>query len=254
MNIWAIKQNLLSIFEEIEDNGGELTPDLEKELTITQEVFANKVKDYTCVIKSLTSDLDDIKLEQKRLKELYENKEKTIAKLKEIIIDAIEQFGDTNKSGVKYVDYGTGKVSVRKSTAVEVDDDCVKSIGVAITELFDNIRFDNMLDVYDKVDIDDVIQIISEDVEKSDGECIPGYTVSKEELDKVNLDVTLQIPASKITDAAGYQVIKEILKLTKLVKMSSSVSKSLIKNDLVNDGSCLPHIAKLKTNKNITIK
>ena len=37
MNIWQIQQDLLDIFNELEDNGGELTPELEEKLAVTQE-------------------------------------------------------------------------------------------------------------------------------------------------------------------------------------------------------------------------
>ena len=44
MNIWQIQQDLLDIFNELEDNGGELTPELEEKLAVTQEDFKNKIK------------------------------------------------------------------------------------------------------------------------------------------------------------------------------------------------------------------
>ena len=49
-NIYNIQQNLLSIFEQIEENEGELTPELELALQINQANFKNKVRDYTKVI------------------------------------------------------------------------------------------------------------------------------------------------------------------------------------------------------------
>ena len=52
MNIWQIQQDLLDIFNELEDNGGELTPELEEKLAVTQEDFKNKIKSYGEVIKS----------------------------------------------------------------------------------------------------------------------------------------------------------------------------------------------------------
>ena len=39
MNIWQIQQELLSIFDELEENGGELTEELEQQLAISQEDF-----------------------------------------------------------------------------------------------------------------------------------------------------------------------------------------------------------------------
>ena len=42
MNIWQIQQELLDIFNELEENGGELTSELEDKLNITQSEFKNK--------------------------------------------------------------------------------------------------------------------------------------------------------------------------------------------------------------------
>ena len=62
-----------------------------------------------------------IKEEIARLKDLQKSKEKTIDNLKKIMAMAINAFGDTNKSGTKFLDYGTGKVSIRKFDSIEVD-------------------------------------------------------------------------------------------------------------------------------------
>ena len=69
MNIWQIQQDLLDIFNELEDNGGELTPELEEKLAVTQEDFKNKIKSYGEVIKSLKGEIDTIDKEIARLKE-----------------------------------------------------------------------------------------------------------------------------------------------------------------------------------------
>ena len=56
-NIYNIQQNLLSIFEQIEENEGELTPELELALQINQANFKNKVRDYTKVIQQFETDI-----------------------------------------------------------------------------------------------------------------------------------------------------------------------------------------------------
>ena len=112
-SIYNIQQDLLEIFDQIEANEGEITPELEEQLNITQEQFKSKIKDYSNVIKMLETDIAAIKEEKARLSDLQKSKEKNIERLKKIMVEAIENFGDTTKTGGKYVDYGTGKVSVR---------------------------------------------------------------------------------------------------------------------------------------------
>ena len=121
-SIFNIQQDLYSIFDSIEENEGEITPELEKALTIKREEFSTKIQGYVAFIKQLELDNKGIKEEIARLKELQKSKEKTIDNLKKIMAMAIDAFGDTNKSGTKFLDYGTGKVSIRKSDSIEVDE------------------------------------------------------------------------------------------------------------------------------------
>ena len=77
MNIFQLNQELLSIFEELEENGGELTSEIEEQLKINQTDVNNKVESYTQVIAQLNSDIELIKSEKKRLDDLKLSKEKT---------------------------------------------------------------------------------------------------------------------------------------------------------------------------------
>ena len=45
MNIYQIKQDLLDIYNELEENGGELTEELETALLVTEETFREKYQD-----------------------------------------------------------------------------------------------------------------------------------------------------------------------------------------------------------------
>lgn len=247
MNIFNIQTELLSIFAEIEDNEGELTPELEKQLEIVQGNFTTKVKSYTNVIKSLDNDLKAIKEEQDRLKQLADRKKKTSDKLKEIIINAINMFGDTSKTGTKFIDYGTGKVSIRKSEVVDVDETFLDFVGKTIDETVKFNKDNNQLDVYDKFDLADVARNWI-DKEAS----VPCPT--PDDLEHINLSLSLNIPVKDIAESAGYNALKEIAKYTDDYKLSATVSKTDLKQDLKENGSCAPNLAKIKFNNNLTIK
>lgn len=254
MNIWSIQQELAAIFDELEENGGELTEELEEQLKITQESLGAKVRDYTCVIKSLESDIDAIKLEQKRLKDLKDSKEKTIARLKTVIIEAIENFGDSTPKGSKFIDYGIGKVSIRRSNAVEINEDAVKAVGKSLADIMSWGKFENSLDMCGNVAAENLIDMISQEVTKSDGEYVQGYEVNEDELNHINLSLSVNFPVSEIINGNAYNTLKEVVKYTDEYNLESSISKSVITPELKRNGSCLPHIARLVENKNLTIK
>lgn len=136
-NLFDIEQSFLNIFEELEENGGELTPELEDALNITQENFINKIKSYVNVIKSYKNDLDAVKCESNRLKDYKTTKSNTLERLNNRVIEAVEKFGDTNKNGVNFVDYSTGKVSIRKTKSITIDEELFNKITSALSMYFD---------------------------------------------------------------------------------------------------------------------
>lgn len=135
-NLFDIEQSFLNIFEELEENGGELTPELEDALNITQENFINKIKSYVNVIKSYKNDLDAVKCESNRLKDYKTTKSNTLERLNNRVIEAVEKFGDINKNGVNFVDYSTGKVSIRKTKSINIDEELFNKISSALSMYF----------------------------------------------------------------------------------------------------------------------
>lgn len=254
MNIWTIQQQLASIFDELEENGGELTEELEQELRITQEDFSNKIRDYVAVVKQLEADLSAIKLERTRLADLANSKSKTIERLKKIMIDAIEMFGDTTNKGVKFVDYGIGKVSIRRSKAVELDEDRIKAIGKGISELFEWAKFDGTLDFSDCISPSSIVDVVGQDCIHNNGEYEPGYEVNEDELIPIKLNVSVKIPMEDLVSGKAYNTMKELVKYTDNYEMLAELSKSTATPLLKENGSCLPHLAKFVENKNISIK
>ena len=241
MNIYQLQQDLISIFDEIEENGGELTPELEKELSIKQDEFKEKVENYTKVIKFLEQDLNAIKEEKKRLTDLAASKQRIIDRLTRIIIEAINTFGETKKTGVKYLDYGTGSVSIRNSTAVDVDEVLLDNMGKSIKHILSFAKETNQLDVVDKIDTPTILASMY-------------GTVTESDIDNVNLKIGLTIPVYALIDGSGYNAIKEIVKYTNDLNVEPTVSKADLKNKLKENGSCIPNLARLVNNQSIQIK
>lgn len=245
MNIYEIEQELLDIFDELEENGGELTEELEQKLTITQEEFKDKIENYTNVIKLLDNDMMSIKNEQARLKALYDKKEKVASKLKDIIINAVKQFGDTKKTGVKYLNYGTGEVSIRRTQAVGVNEDLVKEVEIKLSNIITYAKSINLLDCYDRIGVLDLVSDYNNDFNTE---------VSEDELSNINIDLSVKVSLKDLATGEGYNVLKEIAKYSDVYKLSADVSKTNIKNKLKENGACMPNLAKLNINESLTIK
>lgn len=201
MNIFEISHELEELIFQIEENGGELTEELEEQLCITQENYKNKLEDYTKVIKSINFEIDAIDKELDRLKELKLRKNKIIDKLNNILIDNVERLGDEDKSGNKFIKYGTFELQVKHTNIV--------------------------------VPNENVINVISDDISN----CIKDYNVfnyndynlTDKDVDNINVEVSTKIP---LKDFQSIKLSDGVNKNN--CKISVSISKNDAKKDLIN--------------------
>ncbi len=249
-NIYQISQELLDIFDELEENGGELTPELEEQLNITQEEFRDKIKSYSNVVKMLENDIIDIKAEKARLNDLQKSKEKTIERLKKIMIDAVEMFGDTTKSGSKYLDYGTGKVSIRNTQVVEIEEDITDRFVNRVLTCLRWYQQNNQLDTITTDSILDYCNSKSPD-EETNGDEIT--ILSKEDIAQIKANIDLDISVNDLlTTESGMKLAKALAEYS-IFTCKAKVSKTDIKAN-AKENNTIPIFAKLVNNQTLTIK
>lgn len=247
-NIYQLSNELLAIFNEIEDNGGEITPEIDEQLAITQQSFKNKIKSYTDVIKMLENDIVSIKEEKSRLNDLQKSKEKTIERLKKIIINAVEMFGDTTKSGSKFIDYGTGKVSIRKTEAIEINEESINNF---VSRYIAGLTWYNMQNQLDRgiINPDDLIRYANqtEDSEVSD------LNFSINDVYKLDASIDLRVPIKELLESeTGFTLAKALINFNNF-NIKATANKADIKREakLTHE---LPIYAKLVENQSVTIK
>jgi len=114
--LYNITQELNSINEELIASSGEITPEMETKLAITQTELSEKAANYGIVILSNESDITAIDAEIKRLEALKAPIESTNKRLKEAISNAMQTYG------IEKVDSPLVKLSFRKSVSIEVDE------------------------------------------------------------------------------------------------------------------------------------
>lgn len=252
-NIFEIQENLISIFEELEENGGELTEDLYEKLNISQEEFKSKVEAYINVIKSAKNDIELCKQENKRLKDRQKVKENLIDRLSKIIISAVEQFGDTSKTGVKFLDYGTGRVSIKNTESVELNLLNGQICNDAIAAL--KYKFENKeLEGYNSIDCK---EIISDIIATSHSEDVGfRYPIQKEELNTEDIcaldtKITFTVNLGDLMQGEGFDFIRHFLNYNRNYKIEDGTSKSTVKELCQVDDL---HVAKIVNNKSIMIK
>lgn len=242
-NIYDIQQNLLSIFEQIEDNDGELTPELENALKITQDNFKTKVRDYTKVIQQFETDINAIKEEKNRLNALQKSKESTMNRLKDILVTAIINFGDTKKNGVQYIDWGTGQCSIRKSTVIDIDTDKINNTVNKVISYFEWLRYTNT-ENQQELNINDIINYINQGLTAKE------YKITKDDLLSLSSNLNFDINIKDIlTTDKGKLLIKDILNYTSLINTKANIDKVALKQQ-----NTLPNYASKVIKNNINIK
>lgn len=246
MNIFEIEQDLLSVFDEIEENEGEITPELEEKLEVTQENFKNKVESYVNLIKIKEGELDTISFEIDRLKKLGESKTKLIARLQNIILQAINKFGDTTPKGGKFFDYGTGKISIRKTQIVDTNDELIKFIGSNLSHELAIRKVNNQLNVLPPITKEELLANLNDDETP--------FGITPDDLDNIKFDISVEVNLNDILTNENFEFIKEAINLSPKFKLSSKVSKSELKTKLKENGSCAPNIAALDYSESLSIK
>lgn len=113
--LYTISGDLLAVLNELEENGGELTPELEQALAITEGQFTEKAVDYGLAILNLEAMAEAAKAEKERLAGLqnfYENAKK---RLSETLSGAMRAFDRTK------VETPTLRLFLRHTQATEID-------------------------------------------------------------------------------------------------------------------------------------
>lgn len=261
MNIFQIEQELKELFDTLEENGGELTPELEEALAISQTDFVNKIKSYSNVIKQLDADLSAIKDEKDRLKALEDSKKRVKERLSTIMCSAISMFGDTTRSGGKFVDYGTGKASVRNSIVCEVND---KVANQCVHAIWDKVKFGiesgnpDSLSYYKADDIQELVNDYNERINfnrTKDGlEPIDtAAVVDVDDLEYIDLEFDVKFNAADaFNDVNKTNLLKELVKCG-IVELKPKVDKTRLKNYIKETGAMF-NIAKLTENQSLSIK
>lgn len=114
--LYGITAELNAILAQLEELDGEITPELEQALAINEGQFLQKAEDYGHAILNLKAMATAAKAEKERLASLqkfYENAQK---RLTDALTTAMQAFGHDK------VENGTLRLSLRRTTATEVDD------------------------------------------------------------------------------------------------------------------------------------
>ena len=251
-SIFDIDRELYALYDEIEEAGGEITPEIEEKLELNGQEMTNKVRSITNFINSLNADILAIKSETDRLAKLKKSKENTITGLTNLVLFAIRNYGTEDKKGKKWIDWGTGKVGVRKSITVELDDKKIENLVDVLKTTVVNGIYTNTLHQADSIDPQAILDAAIHSAQ-IDGEITNGE-VEIEDMDDVIVNITIPVSMGNLLQGDGYNLLAKMGDVTKDGwSFKPSVDKKAMKVKLTDEG-CTSNIAKVVENDNLTIK
>jgi hypothetical protein len=116
-NIFQINQEYLQLASILEENGGEITEEIESQLQINREQLETKGVNYALVIRQLDGESEILDREIKRLSAIKKSKDNSLERLKNTIKDAMILHGVDSIKGDLI------NLSLRKSPASVVIED-----------------------------------------------------------------------------------------------------------------------------------
>lgn len=249
-SIFQIDAELMNVFQELEENGGELTPEMEEILKNGSEAITSKVKSMCNYIDCLKSDKDLIDKELDRLKALKKSKDSAISNITKLVVWAIERYGVTDKKGKQWIDWKTGKVSIRPSKSVEVYQDKIDAVADNVNMIFTNAAFMNTISDAKSIDVPSLIDTLQHNQDE-EGHNNP-IEVEETDLSAINVDVIMSVPLTNIFDGTGFRAVANIVTNTNNYKFKAYVDKTKLK-EMIIDGTAV-NLGEIKDNKNINVK
>lgn len=243
MNLFEISNDFRMLLDNIEECDGEITPEIEEALTITEENGRKKIDDYVKAIKAVESDIEACKLEKKRIVEVQERKQRLLDKLKTVVVNYVSEFGNTTKSGGRYIDCPTYKVSVRNSDSCEIDNEFINKCNVCVTSMIERLAYNNMLGR----DLDYkglVYNTIKEEL---------GYEISDEVFKLIKVSVNFEVDGDELFNENNENLLRAYYQAdADAVDFNLSSYKTDCKN-AIKSGTFVP-FATLSVNKSLNIK
>ena len=116
MTLYELTAEMSAIEDELYESGGELTPELEQELTETKESLLRKVDSYNALMQKLGAMAESAKKETERLTKLKKTAENAQKRVKERLL------WNMNVFGLEKLEGNLCKMGIRNSKSLEVDD------------------------------------------------------------------------------------------------------------------------------------
>lgn len=162
-SLYNISSEILRIFENVENNEGEITDEEYNSLVIKQEELKTKLDCYVKAVKEFNASAAFCKTEKKSIddrKKVYENR---VLRLKKAMLDAVNNFGEVGKNN-KFIELESCRLYTKASTAVNVDEDRVNLFMTHFEKFLREVVNGDVLYIGEDVDLQGILDVINTNI------------------------------------------------------------------------------------------
>lgn len=162
-SLYNISSEILRIFENVENNEGEITDEEYNSLVIKQEELKTKLDCYVKAVKEFNASAAFCKTEKKSIddrKKVYENR---VLRLKKAMLDAVNNFGELGKNN-KFIELESCRLYTKASIAVNVDEDRVNLFMTHFEKFICEVVNGDVLYTGEDVDLQGILDVINTNI------------------------------------------------------------------------------------------
>ena len=255
-SLYNISQDILAIYDKIDQQEGEIFPEDEQALMITKEEFKEKLTGYNGYIGELNSNIDACKKEEARIKALRKSYEGRLDTTKKVVLTAVQQFGTQTKNGGWAIEFPTFKFNARRSEVVVEDKLRLEYLEKELNRLIRELYANGMLNPNIEWDIQGLCDTINANIKaemEMNGEEDIFIPFTPMDLDLIDIEIVSKCKVSNLFRMDNG--IANVIVKGGVIKQEMSIDKVYAKDCLsatqdVNVISCCHK----ETNYNLQIK
>ena len=191
-SLYNISTDILRIFENVENNEGEITDEEYDSLIIKQEELKTKLDSYVKAVKEFNASAAFCKTEKKSIddrKKVYENR---VIRLKKAMLDAVNNFGEDGKNN-KFIELDSCRLYTKSSVAVNVDEDRVNLFISHFEKFLRDIVNGDVLYTGADVDLQGILDVINANIKAEQEYGFVPFTLNDLTTFKIGIKTTATI-------------------------------------------------------------
>lgn len=229
-SLYNISNDILRIFNEVEQAEGEITDEQYNELCIKQEEVKEKLDSYVKAIKVWQVDEQALKDEKKRFNDRQNVYKNRIERLKKAMLEAVNNFGEVGKNN-KFIELPTVRIFTRNNTSVEFNESRIEILIEKFRHFIEEVVSADVLYTGEDVDIEGILATINAWCRAEYGDDFSNFTMA----DLANLELTITTTHTIENYLKNYpDILKHLGKDIFGTKMLNETSKTHIANILNN--------------------